>query len=63
MILGGGFSSGFSLQVKMIDIETGKWTTLPQMTEGRDLRNKVVYYKDFAYAVGGYNFGAEKLSL
>lgn len=63
VILGGGFSSGFSLQVKMIDIETGKWTTLPQMTEGRDLRNKVVYYKDFAYAVGGYNFGAEKLSL
>ena len=30
------------------------------MTEGRDLRNKVVFVEDGAYAVGGLNFKAEK---
>lgn len=30
------------------------------MAEGRDLRNKVVYIDDFAYAVGGLNSKAEK---
>lgn len=43
VIFGGGFSSGFSNFVEMVDIKTGEWTSLPKMREGRDLRNKVVY--------------------
>lgn len=30
------------------------------MAEGRDLRNKVVFIDDHAYAVGGLNSKAEK---
>ncbi len=33
------------------------------MTEGRDLRNKVVYIDDYAYAVGGLNSKAEKYNF
>ena len=32
------------------------------MTEGRDLRNKVVFIDDHAYAVGGLNSKAEKFN-
>lgn len=32
------------------------------MNEGRDLRNKVCFIDDFAYAVGGLNSKAEKFS-
>lgn len=32
------------------------------MAEGRDLRNKVVFIEDYAYAVGGLNSKAEKLN-
>ena len=32
------------------------------MTEGRDLRNKVVFSDDSAYAVGGLNSKAEKFN-
>ena len=46
VILGGGFSSGFSLAVEMLDIQSETWTSLPMMTEGRDLRNKVTVYHD-----------------
>jgi len=63
VILGGGFSSGFSLAVEMFDIETETWHTLPMMSEGRDLRNKIGYFKGNAYCVGGYNFKAEMFNL
>jgi N-acetylneuraminic acid mutarotase len=59
VILGGGFSSGFSLAVDMLDIETETWVNLPMMTEGRDLRNKIAQYNGRVYCIGGYNFKAE----
>lgn len=62
VLFGGGFSSGFSPYVEQIDVETGEWKPLPIMTEGRDLRNKVVYVDDHAYAVGGLNYKVEKLN-
>jgi len=63
VIFGGGFSSGFSPYVEQIDVETGEWKTLPIMAEGRDLRNKVVFVDDHAYAVGGLNSKAEKFNF
>ena len=62
MVFGGGFSSGFSPYVEQIDIKTSVWKTLPVMNEGRDLRNKVCFIDDHAYAVGGLNSKAEKFS-
>ena len=47
----------------MLDITTETWTSLPMMTEGRDLRNKVTVYNDSAYCIGGYNYKSESLSL
>ncbi len=61
VIFGGGFSSGFSHYVEMIDVETGQWKSLPKMKEGRDLRNKVVHVDGAAYAIGGLNKKCEKL--
>lgn len=63
IVLGGGFSSGFSLAVDLLDIETEMWIQLPQMTEGRDLRNKVTFLNGNAYCVGGYGFKAEMFNL
>jgi len=63
IVLGGGFSSGFSLSVEKLDIETETWVSLPMMTEGRDLRNKVTYFNGNAYCVGGYSFKAEMINL
>ena len=63
VIFGGGFSSGFSPYVEQIDVETFEWKTLPIMSEGRDLRNKVVFLDDHAYAVGGLNSKAEKFNF
>ena len=59
-VFGGGFSSGFSPYVELIDVEKEDWKALPIMTEGRDLRNKVVFADDCAYAIGGLNRKAEK---
>lgn len=62
VLFGGGFSSGFSPYVEQIDVEISEWKALPIMAEGRDLRNKVVFIDDYAYAVGGLNSKAEKLN-
>jgi len=62
VVFGGGFSSGFSPYVEQIDIKTGQWKTLPIMNEGRDLRNKVCFIDDNAYAVGGLNSKAERFN-
>lgn len=63
VVLGGGFSSGFSMAVEMLDLERETWVSLPMMTEGRDLRNKVAVYDNKVYCVGGYNFKAEAFDL
>lgn len=63
VVFGGGFSSGFSPHVEMIDVETGEWKSLPEMKEGRDLRNKVVYVDGQAYAIGGLNKKSERFVL
>lgn len=62
VLFGGGFSSGFSPYVEQIDTETCEWKALPIMAEGRDLRNKVVFSDDHAFAVGGLNSKAEKFN-
>lgn len=63
IVLGGGLSTGFSFHVQQLDVETGLWTNLPMMTEGRDLRNKVAFFSNRVYCVGGYNFKAEMLEI
>eukprot|EP01016_Furgasonia_blochmanni_P035541 TRINITY_DN3945_c0_g2_i1.p1 TRINITY_DN3945_c0_g2~~TRINITY_DN3945_c0_g2_i1.p1 ORF type:complete len:395 (-),score=25.43 TRINITY_DN3945_c0_g2_i1:119-1303(-) len=63
VILGGGFSHGFSLEVDMLNISTGEWSKLPRISDGRDLRNKIVFYKQNIYAIGGNNCNAEKFSF
>lgn len=63
MIFGGGFSSGFSHFVEMIDVKSGEWKSLPKMKEGRDLRNKVVFCDGYAYAIGGLNCKCEKIGI
>jgi len=62
VVFGGGFSSGFSPYVEQVDIKSGQWKTLPVMNEGRDLRNKVCFVDEHAYAVGGLNSKAEKFN-
>jgi len=47
----------------MIDVEKEEWKSLPIMSEGRDLRNKVVFADGCAYAVGGLNRKAEKFNF
>ena len=59
IVLGGGFSSGFSHAVEVLDIESLEWVSLSFMNEGRDLRNKLTYFNGGAYCVGGCNFRAE----
>jgi hypothetical protein len=62
IVFGGGFSSGFSPFVEQIDVVTQQWESLPIMSEGRDLRNKVCYVEGHSYAMGGLNSKAEKLN-
>ena len=62
IVFGGGFSSGFSPFVEQIDVVTQQWESLPIMSEGRDLRNKVCYVEGCAYAMGGLNSKAERLN-
>lgn len=62
IVFGGGFSSGFSPFVEQIDVVTQQWESLPIMSEGRDLRNKVCYVEGSAYAMGGLNSKAERLN-
>jgi kelch-like protein 10 len=63
IVLGGGFSSGFSHSVDMLDVEKLTWTKISHMNEGRDLRNKLTYFQGGVYCVGGYNFRAEIFNL
>lgn len=61
-MFGGGFSSGFSPFVEQIDVVTHEWESLPTMSEGRDLRNKVCYVDGGAYVMGGLNSKAERFN-
>jgi len=45
MLMGGGYDTGFSLEVLSFNIVTKALTKYPDMTEGRDLRNKIIHYK------------------
>jgi N-acetylneuraminic acid mutarotase len=63
LVLGGGFSNGFSFQVECLDISRSSWKSFSKMSEGRDLRNKIAYFENQAYCIGGYNSKAEKLDL
>lgn len=63
VILGGGYNNGFCLEVNQLNINTNQWKQLPSMSDGRDLRNKLVSINGNVYAIGGNNFIAEKYSL
>jgi len=63
IVLGGGHSNGFSRDVKMIDFETLTWTTLPELPDGKDLRNKITFHDGIAYAVGGNNYRTDAYSF
>ena len=62
-LLGGGYNNGFSLEVSSLDLEKKVWTELPNMSEGKDLRNKLVFHNNCLYAIGGNNYKAERFSL
>jgi len=63
VLLGGGYNNGFSLEVLTLDLEKKVWTKMPNMSEGKDLRNKLVYNNNCLFAIGGNNYKAEKFSL
>mmetsp|Transcript_35370 Transcript_35370/g.31841 ORF Transcript_35370/g.31841 Transcript_35370/m.31841 type:complete len:82 (+) Transcript_35370:1237-1482(+) len=47
----------------MLNIETNEWKELASMSDGRDLRNKLVNFNGYVYAIGGNNCYAEKYSI
>lgn len=63
VILGGGLSSGFYTSVQMLNLNTGEWSELASLNYGKDLRNKVIFTNNAAYAFGGINYSAEKLLI
>jgi len=63
VILGGGYNNGFCLETNQLDINTNTWRQLPAMSDGRDLRNKIVSVGGNVYAIGGNNCLAERFSL
>ena len=63
MILGGGFNLGFSLDVNLLDITKNECIALSNINDGRDLRNKIVYFNGYTYAIGGNNCKGEKYSI
>ncbi len=63
VILGGGLSTGFYTSVQMLDMKTGEWSALAPINDGKDLRNKVIFTNNAAYAFGGNNYSAEKLLI
>ncbi|RYE56205.1 MAG: hypothetical protein EOP48_08545, partial [Sphingobacteriales bacterium] len=63
VILGGGYNNGFCLETNQLDVNTNTWRQLPVMSDGRDLRNKIVSVNGNVYAIGGNNCLAERFSL
>lgn len=63
VLLGGGYNNGFSLEVLSLDLEKKVWNKFPSMSEGKDLRNKLVFHNNAIFAVGGNNYKAEKFSM
>lgn len=63
VILGGGLSTGFYLGVELLNLKTGEWSKLVPLKDGKDLRNKVIFANNAAYAIGGNNYTAEKLLI
>jgi len=63
VILGGGYNSGFCLETNQLNVNDNTWKQLPPMTDGRDLRNKIVSINGNVYAIGGHNCIAEKFSM
>ncbi len=63
VILGGGLSTGFYTSVQMMNMKTGELSTLAPINYGKDLRNKVIFTNNAAYAFGGSNYSAEKLLI
>ena len=63
VLLGGGYNNGFSLEVMSLDLEKKVWNKFPSMSEGKDLRNKLVFHNNCIFAIGGNSYKAEKFSL
>lgn len=60
MIIGGGNDDGFSEQTILYDSNTNEMKYIAPMSEGRDLRNKLVRYNGELYAIGGHNKSGSK---
>ncbi|KRX01567.1 hypothetical protein PPERSA_01470 [Pseudocohnilembus persalinus] len=56
LILGGGNDEGFSYKSYSYDTKNQTIQQIPNMKEGRDLRNKIVKYNGLIYAIGGHKY-------
>jgi hypothetical protein len=55
---------GFSLQVLVFEpLKQEITSAVPQMDEGRDMRNKVTLFNDQIYSIGGNMFKGQKLDI
>ncbi len=63
VVLGGGLSTGFYMHVEMLNLKSREWTHLAPLNYGKDMRNKVIFVNNAAYASGGNNYSAEKLLI
>lgn len=63
LIVGGGTNLGFSYDLIIFDTNLQKVTPISKMSDGRDLRNKLVCVSSCLYACGGNNNLCEKYSI
>ncbi|CAK80422.1 unnamed protein product (macronuclear) [Paramecium tetraurelia] len=63
LILGGGSNQGFSNSLQVFDTSNQTIRIISMMTEGRDLRNKLILYNNYLYACGGNTSSIEKFSI
>ncbi|CAD8075185.1 unnamed protein product [Paramecium primaurelia] len=63
LILGGGSNQGFSNSLQMFDTNNQTIKIISMMTDGRDLRNKLIIYNNNLYACGGNTNSIEKYSI
>ncbi|CAK69936.1 unnamed protein product (macronuclear) [Paramecium tetraurelia] len=63
LILGGGSNQGFTNSLQVFDTNNQTIKVISMMTEGRDLRNKLITYNNDLYACGGNSNSIEKFSI
>ncbi|CAD8161521.1 unnamed protein product [Paramecium pentaurelia] len=63
LILGGGSNQGFTNSLQVFDPINQTIKIISMMTEGRDLRNKLIIYNNDLYACGGNSNSIEKFQI